>query len=143
MRRLLGGEKASEDRTAGMLSWGTTRRATMYEHRSQPLISTAAFVWRLVRHGVVAGAIVIGSLVAGTAGYALFDGMAPVDAFLNASMILAGMGPVDQLGNDAAKVFAALYAIYSGVVFLVVVGVLFAPVAHRLLHRFHLANDDG
>ena len=115
----------------------------MYEHRSQPLISTAAFVWRLVRHGVVAAAIVIGSLVAGTAGYAVFDGMAPVDALLNASMILAGMGPVDQLRNDSAKVFAALYAIYSGVVFLVIVGVLFAPVAHRLVHRFHLAADGG
>lgn len=88
--------------------------------------------------------LLIGSLLIGVAGYMGFAHLRLVDAFLNAAMILGGMGPVDVLSDDAAKWFAGIYALYSGVVFLVVVGVVFAPVLHRILHHLHIdTGDDG
>jgi hypothetical protein len=110
----------------------------MYEHASEPLLPRPAFVRRVIRHAGGAAALLLGSLLAGMLGYAVLDGLNPVDAFLNAAMILGGMGPVDPLRDNAAKVFAGIYALYSGVVFLVAVGVVFAPLLHRLLHRLHL-----
>ena len=83
------------------------------------------------------------SLFIGTAGYHWLGGLHWVDSFLNASMILAGMGPVDTLTNDNAKLFASFYAIFSGVAFLSMVAVLIAPVFHRFMHRFHLQEDDN
>jgi hypothetical protein len=82
------------------------------------------------------------SLVVGTVGYAYFANLATVDAFLNASMILTGMGPVDKMENTAGKLFAGIYAIYSGVAFLTFCGVLFTPVYHRFMHKFHLELED-
>jgi hypothetical protein len=78
------------------------------------------------------------SLAMGTVGYAHFAGLPVVDAFLNASMILTGMGPVDKMETTAGKLFASIYAIYSGVAFLTLCGVLFTPIYHRFLHQFHL-----
>ena len=78
------------------------------------------------------------SLGMGMVGYHVFGNLAWLDSFLNASMILTGMGPVDHLDTDAGKLFAGIYAIFSGVAFLTFVGVLFAPVYHRFLHRFHI-----
>ena len=71
-------------------------------------------------------------------GYHLIEGLSWVDAFLNSAMLLGGMGPVDQLHTTAGKIFAGIYALYSGIVFLVIAGVLFAPIFHRMLHHFHL-----
>jgi hypothetical protein len=78
------------------------------------------------------------SLAIGTAGYAYFATLSVVDAFLNASMILTGMGPVDKMVTTGGKLFASFYAIYSGVAFLTFCGVLFTPIYHRFIHRFHL-----
>jgi hypothetical protein len=91
--------------------------------------------------GVVA-IILIASLVIGMAGYHWLAPMGWVDSFLNAAMLLGGMGPVDPLANDAAKVFAGAYAIYCGVVFIATAGLIIAPVGTHVLHRFHLDRKD-
>lgn len=114
----------------------------MYEHRSDRLLPFAAFVWRFTGHAAVAGGVVLGSLLMGMLGYEHFEGLTAVDAFLNASMILGGMGPVATLQTSGGKVFAGLYALYSGMVFLVAVGIMLAPVLHRVMHRFHLEEDE-
>lgn len=100
---------------------------------------------RLWRHGLLAVALAVLSLAIGMAGYMSFAGMGVVDAFLNAAMLLGGMGPVGELQTNAAKIFAGCYAIYAGVVFIATASILVAPVAHRLLHSFHLetADKDG
>jgi hypothetical protein len=87
--------------------------------------------------------LVTGSLLLGMAGYAYFEGLAWRDAFLNAAMLLGGMGPVDAPRTDGGKVFAGLYALYAGLVFLVAVAILLAPVVHRLLHKFHWDRDES
>jgi hypothetical protein len=110
----------------------------MYEHRRQPLLGRSQFARRVARHGVASGLLVAFSLSLGTVGYHLAAGLDWVDAFLNASMILTGMGQVDVLRTPAAKIFAAFYALYSGIVFLVAAGVLLAPALHRMLHRLHV-----
>jgi hypothetical protein len=114
-----------------------------FEHHTQPLLSRAAFLRRFLRHGVFAFLIVLASLAAGMIGYHLFENLPWIDAFLNATMILGGMGPVAELHTNAGKLFAGFYALYSGLVLLVVAGVLFAPVIHRFLHRFHLDTDSA
>jgi hypothetical protein len=83
------------------------------------------------------------SIGIGMAGYARFEKLAWVDAFLNASMLLGGMGPVESPQTTAGKIFAGLYALYSGLVFLVAVSIVFAPVIHRVMHRFHLRADQS
>jgi hypothetical protein len=113
----------------------------VYESINEPLLSRRLFVRRMVRHGAAAIALLGGSLLLGVIGYWWLDDLPPVDAFLNAAMILGGMGPVDPLTNDAAKLFAGVYALYAGVVFLVSVGVIFAPALHRVLHKLHLGDD--
>ena len=115
----------------------------MFEHRSQPLLPHRWYLFRLVRHFGIASAIIAGSLLIGTLGYRGFEGFSWLDSLLNASMILGGMGPVNELHTDAGKVFAALYALYSGVVFLVVVGIMVAPAVHRFLHTLHLEGGTG
>ena len=104
----------------------------------KPLPSRAHFLRRLARNIAIAVALVIGALGIGMWGYHGFEGMSWLDAFLNASMILAGMGPVVPLQTDAGKLFAGCYAIFSGVLFLSMSAVLLAPVVHRFLHRMHL-----
>jgi len=111
-----------------------------YEHRSQPLLPRRQFVRRLFVHALVALGILLFSLAIGVAGYRATEGMSWIDALLNASMILGGMGPVNQLQTDSGKVFASFYALFSGVVFLVMAGVVVAPMAHRVLHRLHLED---
>lgn len=113
----------------------------MYEHRREPLLPRKVFFRRLVRHFCIGLAIVAASLGIGILGYHLTEGMGWLDSLLNASMILGGMGPVNELHHDAGKWFASFYALFSGVVFLVMCGVLFAPVVHRFLHKFHLDVD--
>ncbi len=114
-----------------------------YEHRSAPLLSRRKFYRRLWQHGLLAGALLLVSLGIGMGGYMGLAGMGAVDAFLNAAMLLGGMGPVGDLHGDAAKMFAGFFAMYAGVVFIATAGILIAPVAHRLLHRFHLDSADA
>ena len=109
----------------------------MYEHRSKPLVSRRIFLGRLVRNAALAAAIVAGSLAVGVMGYRELEHLSWVDALLNASMILGAMGPVDPVRTTAGKLFASAYALYSGLVLVVVTGIVFAPVVHRLLHTFH------
>jgi hypothetical protein len=115
----------------------------MYETRNHPLLSRRHFLRRMAAHGALAGGLIGLSLFGGMAGYAGFEHLGWTDAFLNASMILGGMGPVDFPKTEAGKLFAGAYALYSGLVFLVAAGLLFAPLAHRLLHRFHLEDASG
>jgi hypothetical protein len=112
-----------------------------YERRSERLLTRWAFTKRLLTHFGAGAAVVLGSLALGMAGYMGFEGLRPLDAFLNAAMLLGGMGPVDPPTHPWGKLFAGVYALYAGLVFLVVAGILLAPVAHRLLHRFHA--DEG
>jgi hypothetical protein len=114
-----------------------------FEHRHEPLLPANAFLRRVLQYGTVALGIVLGSLALGVLGYRFVGGLNWVDAVMNAAMILGGMGPVNELHTDASKLFAAFYALFSGIVFLVAFGVLLAPVLHRLLHHFHLEMDAG
>jgi len=113
----------------------------MYEHRHRPLLSRAQFLRRLALHGAVATALLAGSWLIGILGYHLLDDLPWIDAQLNAAMILGGMGQVDVLHSSGSKLFASLYALYSGVVFLASTTIMLAPMAHRMLHRFHLGPD--
>jgi hypothetical protein len=109
----------------------------MYESRRQRPIPRRHFLRRLVAHGAVAGGMVGGSLLLGMGGYAYFEHLAWRDAFLNAAMLLGGMGPVDPPRTPGGKLFAGAYALYAGLIFLVAVAIVAAPVFHRLLHQFH------
>ena len=112
----------------------------MFEHRHEALLPYPIFIRRVLRHVVAAGLILAGTLGAGTWGYHSLENLPWVDALLNASMILGGMGPVDTLHTTAGKLFASAYALFSGIVFLATSGVLLAPFLHRLMHRFHLES---
>ena len=116
--------------------------AQMYEDRKQPLLSTAKFLKRVVRHWLAGFGVLVFGLGAGILGYHYIAGLSWIDSLLNASMILGGMGPVDSLRTNAAKVFAACYALFSGLAFIGIVSVLLAPFVHRMLHRFH-AEEQG
>ena len=115
----------------------------MYERRRHPVISRARFLKRLAAHALVAVLLVGLSLGLGMSGYMAFERLAPVDAFLNAAMLLGGMGPVDAPRSEAGKLFAGGYALYAGLVFIVAASLVVAPVAHRLLHRFHWEDDNA
>jgi hypothetical protein len=109
----------------------------MYEHHKERLLSRTAFLRRLARHVAVAVLVVVGSLVGGMAGYVRFEGLGWLDAFLNAAMLLGGMGPIWSPATPGGKVFAGVYALYAGMLFLVVASIILAPLVHRVLHRFH------
>ena len=110
----------------------------MFEHHKEPVLDTKRFARRLVKYLMYALLLVGVSLAIGVGGYMHFAQLPFVDAFLNASMILGGMGPVDPLPNAAAKYFASFYALYSGITLLGTVAVFLAPVMHRMLHVLHL-----
>jgi len=110
----------------------------MYERHSQPLLSRRLFVRRVARSFATGASIIIVSLSVGMLGYHWLEDMRWIDAFANAAMILSGMGPIEPLKTDGGKLFAGLYAIYSGLAVILIAGVVFAPVVHRFLHRFHL-----
>lgn len=112
----------------------------MFEHRSDTLLPYPIFIRRVIRHIGFAGMILVAALGVGTLGYHALENLSWVDALLNASMILGGMGPVDTLHTTAGKLFASAYALFSGIVFLATSGVLLAPFLHRLIHRFHLES---
>jgi hypothetical protein len=115
----------------------------MFEHRKQPLLTPHQFLHRQILYLLVALIIIFGSLILGVFGYHFMAGLTWIDALVNASMLLGGMGPVNELHTVAGKVFASFYALYSGIIFLVSVGIIMAPLYHRFLHRFHLDMEDA
>jgi hypothetical protein len=112
-----------------------------FEHRHARLLPPRAFLRRLAAHGGAALVLLSISLALGMWGYARFEGLAWRDAFLNAAMLLGGMGPVDPPRTPDGKLFAGLYALYAGLVFLATAGIVVAPLVHRLMHRFHIEED--
>ena len=125
-----------------------TRRGPLMEleRRHEPLLPYSAFVLRLVRSVLAGVVIVFGSLAIGVIGYRWTGHLSWLDSLYNASMILGGMGPVDDRGlgiPPAEKWFASAYALFAGMALLVIVGVMFAPLFHRFLHHFHLVEDEG
>lgn len=112
-----------------------------YERSSDELLSVSGYVARLVRSVIAVLLIVAFSLGLGAMGYCYFGGLTWEDGLLNAAMILTGMGPVDRMHTTAGKLFATVYALYSGVAFLSMMALLIAPIFHRFLHRFHLEEE--
>jgi len=115
----------------------------MYEHHNVPLLPVRLFWRRMLRHGGAAFGIIAVSLGVGTVGYHVVGGLTWLDAFENASMILGGMGPVYPITAPSGKVFVSLYALYSGLIVLVIAGIIFTPVFHRLMHHFHLEHRES
>jgi hypothetical protein len=113
-----------------------------FESRGQPLAPRGSFAMRLARNGLWSAGFIVIWLIVGMAGYKGFEGMSLIDAFVNAAMILSGMGPVTVLNTDGGKIFAGLYAIISGIVIFGIAGIALAPLYHRMLHRFHLQDDE-
>jgi hypothetical protein len=109
----------------------------VFEHRSEQVLAGHLFALRLLRHLLIAVGIIVVSLAVGIVGYEHFEHLGLRDAFLNAAMLLGGMGPVDTNLSPAGKVFAGVFALYAGLVFIVAAGVLLAPVVHRILHSVH------
>lgn len=109
-----------------------------FEHQHQPLLPRRLFFRRLARWSAVAGAVILGSLVAGVCGYHYTEGLPWIDSLLDASMILGGMGPVDPIKTAGGKLFASFYALYSGLALISVAGLMLSPIIHRFLHKFHI-----
>jgi hypothetical protein len=114
-----------------------------FERRHEPLLPRHLFARRVVRWCAAAAALLIGSLAAGVCGYHFLGGLKWIDAILNASMILGGMGPVDTISSTGGKLFASFYALYSGIVLIGAAGMLLAPLVHRMLHKFHIEEPGG
>src|SRR6266542_655584 len=110
----------------------------MDQKRRRPLPPRGAFFVRVARSGLVAFGLIAASLCVGMAGYHYSEGMPWIDAFVNAAMILSGMGPVGELRTTGGKLFAGFYALFSGLALITIAAVLLAPVVHRFLHRFHI-----
>ena len=108
-----------------------------FEHHKQEVASHAIFAGRIATNLFAAALIIGAALALGMIGYRVTEGMSWLDAFLNASMLLGGMGPVSALATDAGKLFAGIYALLCGLLFLLVSGVVLAPILHRVLHHFH------
>ncbi len=119
-----------------------TKRILSYERHNQPLLPRSQFIERLARHVGFGFVLIMLSLGIGMLGYHFLENLSWVDSLLNASMILGGMGPVNNLATNAGKVFASVYALFSGIIFLVAASVMVAPVIHRILHRMHLDDDN-
>lgn len=115
---------------------------TMYENFSQPILPFRKFRNRLLKNFFWSCLILLFSLVMGMIGYHYLEGLSWIDSLLDAAMILTGMGPIHSLTNDYAKIFATIYALYSGVAFLTVIAVFLAPVIHRFMHHFHFDDDN-
>jgi hypothetical protein len=117
-------------------------RKIVFEHRSKPLLPRPKFIKRMIFFGSLSALFVAFSLLLGMIGYKIFEDFSWVDAFVNAAMLMGGMGPVNELHTDAGKIFAGCYSMYCGLVFIIAVGLLAAPVFHRFLHKFHLDMNE-
>ena len=109
----------------------------MYESKLQTPLPRASFARRLLVHVLLAAGLLVVSLGIGILGYSCFENLSILDAFLNSAMLLGGMGPVNSPVTSGGKLFAGLYALYAGLVFIVTAALMFAPIAHRILHKFH------
>lgn len=109
----------------------------IYEHKTDKPLSTRAFMFRMVYHALFIVGVIAFSVVVGTLGYRGLGGESWLDAFVNACMLLGGMGQVGEVQPVAGKIFSALFSLYSGLVFVVCLTTLFAPVMHRIIHKFH------
>lgn len=118
-----------------------SKRRRVFERKNQPLISRRAFAVRVSRFFLASTILVGVSLFAGILGYRHFEGMSWIDAFVNASMILSGMGPLAAPLSWGGKLFAGIYALYSGLIMILASGLLLAPLVHRLLHNFHIQPE--
>jgi hypothetical protein len=114
----------------------------MLERKHEKLLPSRQFAWRVAGFAGAAGLLIAFALGIGVAGYHWIAGFSLIDSLLNASMILGGMGPVGELHGSAAKLFASAYALFSGVVFISVAGLLFTPLIHRILHVFHVDESN-
>lgn len=112
----------------------------MFERKSQPLLHHRAFLRRIALSMGLGLAVIGASLLIGMVGYHVLEGLGWLDAFLNASMLLGGMGPIEQPHTDGGKLFAGVYALYCGLAVIMVAGLIFAPVVHRFFHKFHLED---
>ena len=108
-----------------------------FEHREEPLLPRSKFLWRLFLHAMVSLCFVVVSLFIGIIGYRHYEGMSWIDAYVNAAM----MGPMGELHTAGGKLFAGLYALYSGLIAIIAVGILAAPIVHRFLHHFHMETE--
>lgn len=113
----------------------------MYEAKVLPPIPRERFARRVLLHAAAALVVLAFSLALGMVGYEYFENLPWRDAFLNAAMLMGGMGPVDAPRTNGGKLFAGLYALYAGLVFLVAAGLVFSPIVHRLMHKFHWEQD--
>ncbi len=111
------------------------------EHRTEPLLPRAAFRRRLLRYGSYAAVLLGVSLAGGTLGFWYFAEQRGIDALLNAAMLLGGMGPVGEIRCTSGKLFATFFALYAGLAFIGVAGILLTPISHRILHKFHLEEE--
>ena len=113
----------------------------MFEHRTDPLLPWSAFLRRLATSTMLGLLLILISLAVGMAGYHTFESLPWLDAFANAAMILSGMGPLAQPQTNSGKLFAGLYALYSGLAVVMIAGIIFAPVVHRFLHHIHVEKN--
>jgi hypothetical protein len=114
----------------------------LFERKTEKLATMDIFLRRMFKSLSLALALITIALAIGTGGYHWIAKLAWIDAFMEASMILGGMGPTSQLASNGAKIFASLYALFSGLIFIAIMGILLTPVAHRMLHAFHIDNVD-
>ncbi|MCX6170398.1 MAG: hypothetical protein NTX65_13715 [Ignavibacteriales bacterium] len=119
-----------------------SKRIFNFENKNEPLLSRNLFIRRAVNHLLLGILTIFISLIIGILGYRFIEGMSWIDSLLNASMILGGMGPVGEMHRDAGKFFASMYALFSGIIFLVTVGIIIAPAVHRFLHRLHVEDEE-
>jgi|LSQX01.1.fsa_nt_gb hypothetical protein len=113
----------------------------MYESKAQPLLAPMQFYWRLIGHALIALLVIVVSVLLGMFGFIYFEAMFWHDAFLHAMFLLGGLGAISVPQTMAGKLFLGFYGLYAGLVFVTVLGIVFAPVAHRIMHSFHLDND--
>jgi len=123
-------------------SQSSKHRAFRFERHHDQLAPISVYVQRIAGSVALAFALIAVALTIGIVGYHVIAGFNLVDSLLEASMILGGMGPVRELPNDTAKTFASIYALFSGVIFIALMGIILAPVAHRVLHKFHIDEKD-
>jgi hypothetical protein len=121
----------------------TYKNMFSYENKNEPLLPRKLFIRRSINHLLIGVITIFISLMIGILGYRFIEGMSWIDSLLNASMILGGMGPVGEMHTDSGKFFASMYALFSGIVFLVTVGIIIAPAVHRFLHRLHVEEGES
>ncbi len=114
----------------------------MYESKNEPLLSGSSFAKRVAVHIVITLLLLVSSLALGIFGYMWTEHMDAIDAFLNAAMLLGGMGPVNPPTTPEGKLFAGFFALYAGLLFVVCAGLVLTPVLHRVLHYFHVSDQD-